>query len=241
MLVRSFGAAFVAALLSSAAVAQDAVAPGYDWSGFYIGGNGGYGWDIGDDVGIDYSAGFAAVCAVPGACPGSVSLDADGFVGGGHVGLQGQSGHFVFGLEGDASFSDIHGSEAFAVAGVPLTVRSELNWFSTLRGRLGVAGDRFHVYGTGGLAFGEVDTGLSAITGRVPVLVADSDEEVEFGWAAGGGAEVAATDHLVLGAEALVIDLGDSTNVIPIGAVDSITATFDNTYVVARGRVGYKW
>ena len=75
-------------------------------------------------------------------------------------------------------------------------VESELEFFGTARARIGRAFDRLHIYGTGGLAYGELDRSLSfppAAGGAV--VFTDNDSEFHFGFAAGAGAEFALTEH----------------------------------------------
>jgi outer membrane immunogenic protein len=112
------------------APAPSAGAPyvGVNWSGFYVGVNGGYGWN-------------------------SASLDAGanspkGGFGGGQIGYNAQRGNFVFGIE-----SDIQGA---GIKATSYGADTEMNWFGTARGRLGYAFDRVLVYGTGGFAYGNV-------------------------------------------------------------------------------------
>jgi outer membrane immunogenic protein len=98
----------------------------FNWTGFYIGGNAGYGWGDSDN------------------------LAPSGWSGGGQVGYNWQyAPNWVFGLEADLSGSNLSDSNA---AGAPL-VNSKVNYFGTARARLGYTVDRVMVYGTGGLAW----------------------------------------------------------------------------------------
>jgi outer membrane immunogenic protein len=138
-------AAFVA--LSPAAFAADmpvAQAPveamvpeqaSFDWTGFYVGAFGGYGWGETDD-GLD-------------------SVDIEGALAGGTVGYNHQMGQFVVGLEADGAWSGIEGDDA--------AFDTSIDWLSTVRGRVGFALDNFLIYGTGGAAIGEVsyDDGIA--------------------------------------------------------------------------------
>jgi outer membrane immunogenic protein len=98
----------------------------FNWTGFYIGGNAGYGWGDSDN------------------------LAPSGWSGGGQVGYNWQyAPNWVFGLEADLSGSNLSDSNA---VGAPL-VNSKVNYFGTARARLGYTVDRVMVYGTGGLAW----------------------------------------------------------------------------------------
>src|SRR5450759_801182 len=77
----------------------------YDWSGFYIGANGGWGsshkcWDLVND-------GFGPINAFNEGCH-----NATGGVAGGQIGYRWQSGTYVFGLEGQGNWADLSGSNA---------------------------------------------------------------------------------------------------------------------------------
>ncbi|MDO9414385.1 MAG: porin family protein [Pseudolabrys sp.] len=110
------------------------VAPAYyDWTGFYIGANAGYGW----------APNFAT--------------DAKGFVGGGQLGYNWQAGSLVFGLEGDIQYTSLK-SDA---TGPGFSVSGKIPAFATARGRLGYAFDRVMVYGTGGWAYTKTDLSLT--------------------------------------------------------------------------------
>jgi outer membrane immunogenic protein len=103
----------------------------FDWSGFYVGAYGGYGWGEVDD-----SASGAA--------------DIEGAIAGGTVGYNYQMGQFVIGLEADGGWSGIDNEDDNAL------FDSSIDWLSTVRGRVGFAIDNFLIYGTGGAAIGEV-------------------------------------------------------------------------------------
>ncbi len=111
----------------------------YNWTGFYAGINAGYGWGT-----SDWSLGPLAT---------AVSNSPKGFLVGGTLGYNYQTGSFVWGLEGDIAWSDVNGS---VNCGLGLTCETANRWFGTARGRLGYAFDRFMPYVTGGAAFGEV-------------------------------------------------------------------------------------
>jgi len=126
-------AAFAIAAPASAADMQTrapiykaAPEPLFNWTGFYIGGNGGYSW--GD----------------------AANLSPSGWSGGGQIGYNWQyAPNWVIGLEGDISGADISDKNA---AGFPL-VSSKINYYGSGRGRLGYTVDRVMVYGTGGVAW----------------------------------------------------------------------------------------
>lgn len=105
------------------------VATVYDWSGAYIGLQGGYVWT---DLDI----------------PGGVAEDFNGGTLGAHVGANWQNGSFVFGLEGDVNYT--WNENSYVLGGVPADIGTD--WTGSIRVRAGVAMDRTLIYGTGGLA-----------------------------------------------------------------------------------------
>ena len=146
------------------------------WQGAYVGINGGYGWSD------------------------SNPTSAEGGFGGAQVGYNWQRGRLVFGIEGDFQGGDIGGS----VTDFDATLHSEINWFSTVRGRLGIATGPWLIYGTGGVAFADIDT-------RVRFDDGDSwkTSGTETGYAVGGGLEWAFAQNWSAKAEYLFVGLGE--------------------------------
>jgi outer membrane immunogenic protein len=176
--------------------------------------------------------------------------DRFGFLAGGQIGANMQSGNLVFGIEADASahidnhdvdeeavfefFSDLGAAGLNDYVGQGFITReADINWLATIRGRLGFAfGDanQFLLYGTGGVAFAGVDSSLSGRFADDPngdicnacfFGPSDSNDEIKVGWTAGGGGEWAMTERVSLGLEYLFVKLGDDKR--------SITFTGDDT------------
>ena len=138
-------------------------------------------------------------------------------IGGGQAGYNWQQGNWLVGLEADIQGSDERGSsDVCVVAGCALgtgilTANYKLDWFGTVRGRVGLLPtDRVLIYATGGLAYGE----LSATAPLVPL----SWGSTRAGWTVGAGAEVKLDNNWSVKIEYLYMDLGD------VGS-GSITAT----------------
>lgn len=94
-------------------------------------------------------------------------------------------------------------------------VSSNLNSFGTFRGRAGFDFNREFLYGTGGLAVGDVRSNTNVSFGTFPVLPVyngavhiGSDSQIRFGWVAGVGAEYAFAPNWSVKAEYLYVDLG---------------------------------
>jgi outer membrane immunogenic protein len=148
--------------------------PFYDWSGFYLGANIGYGWTRG--------SGDMALAGVPGTFSGS----GNGLLGGLQAGYNWQSGAFVFGLETDIQASggrgDVNGLAGAAVA----AGSAKTPYFGTIRGRLGYAADRWLLYVTGGGLYGK-----STLDGTVSISGPFSSSATYWTYVVGGGAEFA--------------------------------------------------
>ncbi|MGU3659996.1 outer membrane protein, partial [Methylobacterium fujisawaense] len=139
--------------------------PVFTWTGAYFGINAGYAFDASDrNTGNTFAVPF------PYAAPGTVASfrnrSQDGFSGGGQIGYNWQltpGSGVVFGIEADAQYLDFgrNRNNAFVAGALapgyyvtdPRGL-SSLDFFGTVRGRLGYAFDRTLVYGTGGFAYG---------------------------------------------------------------------------------------
>lgn len=219
--------------------------PVYSWSGFYIGGNIGGGFGTADTdfnvAPVTVTTNIFGTFTVPGSA-GSKSTNLDGIIGGGQIGYNWQySPNWVLGLEADIQASGQKGSGQFADSfgftlpgPVPVTgtrtadYEAKITWFGTVRGRIGYAWDRWMLYATGGLAYGEVKLeGTSTINGTVggaPFSVGKTigHSETNIGWTVGAGIEGALVDHWTWRAEYLYMDLG---SIDDLDAVVNPTAT----------------
>jgi iron complex outermembrane recepter protein len=162
-----------------------------DWTGVYVGVNGGFtygGSDWIDSVTHTASDWFSTT----------------GFVFGGTVGANYQAGPWVFGVEGDGDLADSNGYGTFTTTSTSSLCAggclSKNSWLATARGRAGYAFDRFLVYGTGGAAFGNIQANFS----NDPVTTSQVT-----GWNAGGGVEYALGWGWSAKAEYLFVDLGN--------------------------------
>ena len=136
--------------------------------------------------------------------------DPEGFRVGAEAGYDWQRGNFVFGMVGNASYAWIEGDGRGAGIG---QFSSDMNFMGTLRGRLGLAFNRFMLYGTGGWAFGDLE-----VTDNLAAVL---DEKFLSGYAAGGGIEYVWNSSITLRAEYLHLDYGSETySSLPAGAQD---------------------
>jgi outer membrane immunogenic protein len=207
------------------------------WTGWYVGVNAGgvFGGDpttvatvpgfVFPALAFTTPAGFAAATAANGVLGGN----AGGFIGGGQFGYNWQlSSAFVTGFEADIQgVSDSHsanltnniqhptfpGNFLFAT----MSTTKSLDYIGTVRGRLGwAATPTFLLYGTGGLAYGGVNSSAS-ITGGLtpPTFVANNIwtsaatiSNTRVGWTAGGGGEWKFASNWSAKFEYLYYDLG---------------------------------
>jgi outer membrane immunogenic protein len=169
--------------------AQPAPVAIYNWSGFYIGGHAGYAWgreEITDNI-----------TGVTGA------TDPSGFLAGAQVGYNWQVGQWVFGIEGDWSWTNADGSTAIPGA----IVTSEHNWYGTATARLGYAVDNWLWYVKGGAAWADADYSIAGV----------SVGETRSGWTIGGGLEYGLTPNWSAKLEYNYLDFGKDSIAAPIG------------------------
>ena len=194
----------------SAAQAADIVAPEvYDWTGPYLGLQGGYGWGENDVSATDSEDSTEEVILFDAAIANGRDgdMDLEGFIGGLHLGYNWQSDALVLGVEGDIEFSDMDGdTDVVDAMGTKIgSVEQEIDWLGSLRLRAGFAADRALFYATGGLAVGGVELTLKDGDGDEFA----SNSETNWGWTLGGGVEYAFTDDLSARIEYRYTDLGD--------------------------------
>jgi outer membrane immunogenic protein len=185
-------------------------APACVWCGWYIGANVGGSW--GDARSSFDAPGFPAFF--------SDSTHPDGVIGGGQLGYNWQTGNVVFGIETDIQGSGQRGSDTLAALATPLgaislTQEDKQSWFGTTRGRLGYApsGANWLLYGTGGLAYGDVSSAFTLTTPLGTASVSNSTTRV--GWTGGGGLEYMFLPSWSFKVEYLYMDLGHTNFGLP--------------------------
>ena len=160
------------------------------------------------------------------------------------AGFSAQHGAFVFGLEGDISFSEIGQTDVQDLSDFSVIWAHDINWLATLRARAGYAWENSLVYVTGGAAFAEFELGMGIVD--VPGLWA-ADSETYTGFAVGAGYEHSLgqnwsikLDYLYAGFDKEVSMLGTATK-----GADSISfvtdgAGIDNLHIFRAG-VNYRF
>lgn len=232
-------------------VKAPAVKASYSWSGFYIGGNVGYGWVSGSDPGlslVDGSGSGITAYFNAGGFP-VTAVNPKGAFGGGQIGYNWQSNALVLGVVADIQAASMDASNT-VVAAPPLfitgttTLNRKIDWFGTVRGKLGWAMQNWLVYGTGGFAYGRIDETLTFASSGVPTGSASTGQS-KTGWTVGGGFEYG-VNRWSFGVEYLYIDLGGTDITMPfsgyVGAnLDSITVSSSNTINVVRALANYRF
>src|SRR6266853_4511811 len=219
-----------------AAYKAPVLAPVYDpWNGFYLGINGGYGFDL---------SGLTA-SQPPFFSGAELATAPQGFTGGIQGGYTFRLGSmFVAGLEADVNGGALKGS---AAAPGFITGRSELNWFGSVGARFGITPfQNLFAYGFGGLAFGDpthtftlsnfTNTG-EPCTGQCSVTTSGT----KTGPAWGFGLEFALDQHWKLGAEWKRYDFGKSSLEMTPDSTTTITFNPANRFDVARMKLNYSF
>ena len=150
------------------------------------------------------------------------------FTWGGYAGRNWQCGSFVYGIEGDVNFGGAKTTVSYP-GGVALS--SSPDWYSTIRGRVGIAEDNFMIYATGGLALGTLTHSITALA------LQDSSSSVGFGYTVGGGMEMA-LGRWAVRAEGLYVDLGNTSFSYPVPNFSN--TSWSDSFWVARLGVSYK-
>jgi len=222
-------AAFCAApaLAADMPVKAPVAAPMFNWTGFYLGIEGGGGW-----------ADTRHTNANNGATSGTVGIDGGLFGGTYGYNWQAPRSPWVFGLEGDFSWSGI--KKTFNDTGTgfctgAVTCVTDLRWLGTDRARLGYAWDRFLVYGTAGVAYGNV-------RGTIPNGNFTTGNNTRSGFVFGGGAEWAFAPNWSAKAEYLHIDsLGNKNTYGLIAGAPCIQCEQVSLHNIDMVRVGLNY
>jgi outer membrane immunogenic protein len=270
--------AATATLATSAALAADlpsrraapapyAAVPAFTWTGFYVGVNAGAAFDTDSSRSISYGPDFGTTFNDATIAGFNRSNDEAGFTGGGQVGYNRQLGSWVVGLEADFNFVDLKDRRSGRFVGIGtspagadederLSGRRSVEWFGTVRGRLGfLPTERLMIYGTGGLAYGEVKTRatmryINILPGfpDIDLTYAGSRSDIRVGYAVGGGLEYAITQNVSIKGEYLYVDLGRESVTGRYTGTEFITSPGDTfavrdkaSFSVARAGLNWKF
>ncbi|HEY6256061.1 MAG TPA: outer membrane beta-barrel protein, partial [Xanthobacteraceae bacterium] len=195
--------------------------PVYSWTGFYIGGNVGY--SVARDP---TSSPFFEPQGPNNPCCSffnneQVNLSPAGVIGGGQIGFNWQvAPSWVLGAEADFQGSAEKDSRTCILSCLPIPGQTELftqsiDWFGTLRGRLGWTNGPTLLYATGGLAYGRVTTQLTYDRFNGAVFSGSFGED-KSGWTVGGGIETQLAGNWTVKVEYLYMDLGTTSGTVPV-------------------------
>ena len=181
----------------------------YDWTGFYVGANVGYG------VARDPTQTEQIQTAPLGQFSiGNFNLAPAGIVAGPQIGGNWQIGNLVLGIEADWQWTsqEDHACRDSCLNDFNVTYDQSLKWFGTARARVGWAENRTLWYVTGGGAWGQVNDNFSLFSPLFGIFPSVNAVHDMSGWTAGGGVETALGGPWTAKLEYLYMDLGSVTD-----------------------------
>jgi outer membrane immunogenic protein len=195
-----------------------------DWTGFYVGVVGGYGWGEGHFTGTGTGTGNNNSVSMPGPLVG------------GQVGYDHSLGNnYIIGVVADLSWTNLNGQTCVAKHGCNPSqdafATGKMDWFATARARGGVISGNALFYMTGGLALTRLTGGLTHLTKPSDPTLTASDNHT--GWTLGTGVDYRLLENISLGIEYLYVDFEkrhyDFSNSLPgvpiaLGADGNLTA-----------------
>jgi outer membrane immunogenic protein len=216
------------------------VAAVYDWSGFYIGLNGGgagsHGcWNLISAAGVAFPAAPSEGCNT-----------ATGAVVGGQVGYRWQSANWVFGVEAQGDWANLKGSNASLTAGIPYNNQTKVDAIGLFTGQVGYAWNNALVYVKGGAAVTDNSYSSSFPVGNIFAAAGvpfHSASDTRWGGTVGVGLEYGFApnwsvaveyDHLFMGNPSIVFP----TSAIAVTRTDTISQDVDMGTVRLNYRFG---
>jgi outer membrane immunogenic protein len=242
--------------------------PVYNWTGFYVGANAGYGWKdptVAFNPNDATAAGFTCGGFFGGTCPPATSFNIHGALGGLQVGYNWQfDRQWLLGFETDFDWSRIQGAgtsnffltPALAAPGnANFQAIQDIKWFGTVRARLGfLLTNNFLVYATGGFAYGRVDEnvtlnaspGAASAPGPFTFTCAPAgsncflgnSSRAATGWTAGAGLEYVLWGNVSVKAEYLYTDLG-SNSVNVVAQKISVAGTNPSSFTATYSALNF--
>lgn len=197
----------------------------FSWSGVYGG------------LQVGYARNFDHAVETFTATGGSTGLVYDfaqyGGTFGAKVGANYQYGMLVTGLEADIDVGDVKGGFVDAPIG---SGSDTIKMQGSVRARLGLAYDRVFVYGTGGLAFAQIESRYTFL----PTSTNEYFKDMRTGWTVGGGIDFALTPNWVIGADYRHSDYGKIDHVSTV-AFPGLTGIHQQTSDVFHLSASYKY
>jgi outer membrane immunogenic protein len=206
----------------------------YDWSGLYVGVNGGWGsshkcWDQNTGLGGTFQASDGC-------------HNAAGAIAGGQLGYRFQTGSFVFGFDLQGDWANLRGTNPSVLVGPPISNRSRIDDLGLFTGQFGYAFNTALLYVKGGgVIVSDRYEGINVATGNT--VFDSAGAQNRWGATAGAGIEFAffpdwsvalEYDHLFLGKN--LADFGSTVTGL-FTREDRIRQSTDLVTV----RVNYRW
>ena len=202
------------------------------WTGCYVGFQGGWKWGTNR---VNYGPNVLGF--VPGTAA-TTNYDFDGGLAGGTIGCNYQTGNFVFGIEGDAGWTEANG-ETSQTAFPAMHIRTEENWLATIRGRVGFTfSPQWLIYVTAGGAASGV-TLRNFLPGST--VINTSQDNTLWGWTVGGGFEYLLTPNWTVKVEGLYVDYGRSSYFAFNNPVSFAAHSLKLTEGIARVGLNYRF
>ena len=198
----------------------------YNWTGFYIGVNGGV------SVAKDRTS---VLTAIPTA--EQTNLSPFGAIGGGQIGYNWQvNSDWLLGIETDIQASGETTNRTCLLSCSALltsNLSQKIDWFGTTRGRVGLVDGPVLSYITGGVAYGHFSTTVTEAAAGVPIAAVTSGA-TQVGWTYGSGIEAALGGNWTGKIEYLYVDLGKRNTLFAstIGTQALSTRIHDNIFRV---------
>jgi outer membrane immunogenic protein len=203
------------------------IAAVYDWSGFYIGANGG--WGTSRNCWTDVTVGGGA----------EGCHDADGGTVGGQVGYRWQAGNWVFGLEAQGNWADFKGSNV-SLLNAPLVNRSRIDAFGLFTGQVGYAANNVLFYVKGGAAVTADRFRINTFPGGV--LSATTNDDTRWGGVVGVGLEFGFAPNWSIGVEYDHLFMQDKTHTFTTpGGVFFGTDRIQQDVDLVTARINYRF
>ncbi len=194
--------------------------PVYNWSGFYIGGHIGGGFEN-----SKWTDPFTGA---------DDTFNHSGFLGGAQVGVNTQFNWLVLGLEGDFSWTSL--AKGTGTDSIGDTITTSPQWTSTITGRIGVAFDRLLVYGKGGLAIAQDESTFTPVGGATV-----TDDLTRTGWTAGAGLEYALNNNWSVRAEYDYLGFGSKQFSFTAPPLGTVTANANLNVQEVKAGFDYKF
>jgi outer membrane immunogenic protein len=189
--------------------APPAVVALYDWSGFYIGLNGG-GASSRECYTITSVAGAAVV-------PNSEGChNASGGLVGGQLGYRWQASSWVFGLEAQGDWASLKGSNSSLTAIIPYTNQTKIDALGLFTGQVGYAWNNVLWYVKGGAAVS--DNKYSSFF-TASGIVFNQTTETRWGGVVGTGLEIGFAPNWSVGFEYDHLFMGNPNVTFPVSAI----------------------